>query len=624
MNTPTNTKYMFYSGKGGVGKTSMACVTAVSLADQGKRTLIVTTDPASNLADVFEQKIGHEITPIAGIENLWAMEIDPDIATTEYIDRAMAPIRTAFPQQIVDVMEEQMSGPCTAEVAAFDRFTDFLDTDSEQQQEFEVVIFDTAPTGHTIRLLELPMEWSESIDAASEGSGQTCLGPAAAIQDAKHKYERALAMLRDESHTEFNFVLQPEEIAIKETRRAIGELEKLGIHSYRLIINGIIPESAQSNDLFHARAEMQRKYLIRIESEFDFPQSRMELLSREIKGNNRLREVANIYFGKGKEIKIESVEVPMLSNRKLDSKELPFIKVLSSNGHRHTMFFAGKGGVGKTVASCITAVWLARSGFKTLLITTDPAAHLGDVLGVPIGDHPAPIQGIEHLWAVKIDPKAAAEDYKKRILDDARHRGRPAESIQAMEEELNSPCTEEMAAFDQFIDLASQSEWKAVVFDTAPTGHTLRLLELPVDWSKQLDIKTFQSVDAELADDTAKERFGQVIEMMRDPVQSTFSFVMFPESTPILEAYRASKELETLDIQTGMVVANYIIPDDEAKGDFVKSRKAMQNRYLDEIAQKFRVPVVEIPLLPNEIKGLDILAEIGEKIYGKTNGHSKK
>ncbi len=619
-----NTKYLFYSGKGGVGKTSMACVTAVNSADQGQRTLIVTTDPASNLADVFEQKIGHEITPITGVDNLWAMEIDPDIATTEYIDRAMEPIRAAFPEQIVEVMEEQMSGPCTAEVAAFDRFTDFLDTDAEKPREFDVVIFDTAPTGHTIRLLELPMEWSVSIDAASEGSGQTCLGPAAAIQDAKHKYERALAMLRDGKRTEFFFVLHPEEIAIKETRRAIGELEKLGIHAFRLIINGIIPASAQSNQLFSARAQMQQIYLDQIESEFSFPQSRMELLSREIKGVERLREAGDIYFKGASETSVNAGNGALTSNRTIATTDLPFVRELSSNGHRHTMFFAGKGGVGKTVASCITAVWLARSGFKTLLITTDPAAHLGDVLGVPIGDHPAPVQGIEHLWAVKIDPKAAAEEYKKRILDEARQRGRPPEAILTMEEELNSPCTEEMAAFDQFIDLASQSEWKAVVFDTAPTGHTLRLLELPVDWSDQIDIKTFQSVDAELADDAAKKRFSGVIDMMRDPAQSTFSFVMFPESTPILEAYRASKELETLDVPTSMVVANYIIPDEEVEGDFVKSRKDMQNRYLDEIAEKFKVPVVEIPLLPNEIKGLDILTEIGERIYGKANGRSKE
>ena len=601
----------------------MACVTAVRLADEGKKTLIVTTDPASNLADVFEQKIGHEVTPITGVENLWAMEIDPDVATTEYIDKAMAPIRAAFPQQIVEVMEEQMGGPCTAEVAAFDRFTDFLDSDTTAKQEFDTVIFDTAPTGHTIRLLELPMEWSESIDAASEGSGQTCIGPAAAIQDAKHKYERALAMLRDIARTEFNFVLQPEAIAIKETKRAIGELEKLDIHSFRLIINGVIPAAAQTNKLFSARAAMQKTYLAQVEKEFTFPKKQMELLSSEIKGVDRLREAGNIYFAGATEKKVTPADYHNSAKVDLKTNDIPFIRELSSNGHRHTMFFAGKGGVGKTVASCITAVWLARSGFKTLLITTDPAAHLGDVLGVPIGDHPASVPGVENLWAAKIDPKTAAEEYKNRILEDAKKRGRPPEAIKTMEEELNSPCTEEMAAFDQFIELASQSEWKAVVFDTAPTGHTLRLLELPVDWSKQIDIKTFASVDTELADDAAKQRFGQVIEMMKDPSQSTFSFVMFPESTPILEAFRASQELEGLDIHTGMVVANYIIPEEEGNSDFVSSRKLMQSRYLQEIAEKFKVPVVQIPLLPQEIKGLEMLTELGEKIYGQSNGRKK-
>lgn len=225
------TSYLFFSGKGGVGKTSMACTHAVRLAEQGKKTLIVTTDPASNLADVFEQSIGHQITAIQGIANLWAMEIDPDKATQEYIDRAMAPLRAAFPPQIVQVMEEQMSGPCTAEVAAFDRFTDFLEAPEKDALVFDVVIFDTAPTGHTIRLLELPAEWSQSIDAASAGSGQTCLGPAAAIQDAKHKYERALAAMRESDQTSFIFVLHPEAISIKETRRAISELSKLGIHN---------------------------------------------------------------------------------------------------------------------------------------------------------------------------------------------------------------------------------------------------------------------------------------------------------------------------------------------------------------------------------------------------------
>ena len=599
----------------------MACVTAVRLADEGKRTLIVTTDPASNLADVFEQKIGHEVTPIAGVKNLWAMEIDPDIATTEYIDKAMTPIRAAFPPQIVQVMEEQMSGPCTAEVAAFDRFTDFLETEKSSEKEFDVVIFDTAPTGHTIRLLELPAEWSQSIDTASEGSGQTCIGPAAAIQDAKHKYERALAMMRDKRRTTFYFVLQPEAIAIKETKRAIGELEKLDIHSFQLIVNSVIPAEAQSNPLFLARAKMQTDYLDQINRDFTYPKKQMRLLSGEISGVDRLREVSRIYFDGKMEKETKVIKFEERTAQKTEPVNLPFIRELSSNDHRHTVFFAGKGGVGKTVASCISAVWLARSGYKTLLVTTDPAAHLGDVLGVTIGDHPAPIPGIENLWAAKIDPKSAAEEYKKRILDDAKKRGRPPEAIKTMEEELDSPCTEEMAAFDQFIDLASQSEWKAVVFDTAPTGHTLRLLELPVDWSKQIDIKAFASVDTNAADDAAKQRFGSVIDMMKDPAQSTFSFVMYPESTPIIEAYRASQELAGLDIHTGMVVANYIIPEEQVDSAFVHSRRAMQNKYLQEISKKFKVPVVQIPLLPQEIQGLNMLSELGEKIYGKPERH---
>ena len=209
--------------------------------------------------------------------------------------------------------------------------------------------------------------------------------------------------------------------------------------------------------------------------------------------------------------------------------------MIQPNGHRRTVFFAGKGGVGKTVASCITAVWLARQGYKTLLLTTDPAAHLGDVLDTPVGDEVTSVSGQPLLWAVKIDPKAAAETYKTRILDDTRQRGRAQFAIKVMEEELNSPCTEEMAAFDKFIEYASQDEWDMVVFDTAPTGHTLRLLELPVDWSKQIDIKVFASVDATAADDVAKGRFAKVIEMMSNPEQSTFAFVMYPEATPILE-----------------------------------------------------------------------------------------
>ena len=611
------TNFIFFSGKGGVGKTSMACTTAVRHADRGKRTLIVTTDPASNLADVFEQPIGHKITSIEGVPNLWAMEIDPDRATEEYKDRALAPIRAAFPPQIVQVMEEQMSGPCTAEVAAFDRFTDFLETPADSDRSFDVVIFDTAPTGHTLRLIELPIEWSRSIDEAAQGSGQTCIGPAAAIQDAKLKYERAVATMRNPAQTRFTFVLQPEATSIKETLRATDELRKLGIHSHDLIINGILPPEEAANVLFAQRIQMQAAYLAQIERDLPLPAQRMYLLDGEIKGSARLREVAEMLFD-GKRA-AASVVIPVtISAEQVQTNGADVLQRLLPNGHRRTVFFAGKGGVGKTVSSCVTAVWMARQGYKTLLLTTDPAAHIGDVLGVPVGDAVAPVDGAPNLWATKIDPKAAGEAYKTRILEDARRRGRTESALKVMEEELNSPCTEEIAAFDLFIEYASQPDWEVVVFDTAPTGHTLRMLELPVEWSKQLDVKVFASVDTIVADDIAKQHFSSVIDMMRDPNSSTFAYVMYPESTPIVEAYRASEELKSLGIQPGLVVANFVLPPDQCTTPFTRARRAMQEQYLGEIAERFLVPVIEIPLLPHEVKGLDVLTQLGEQIFENT------
>jgi arsenite-transporting ATPase len=589
----------------------MACTTAVRYADEGKRTLIVTTDPASNLADVFEQEIGHQVTPINGVANLWAMEIDPDKATDEYKERALAPIRALFPLEIVNVMAEQMNSPCTAEVAAFDRFTDFLDAPN-----FDIVIFDTAPTGHTLRLLELPAEWSRTIESASASNGQTCLGPAAAIQDAKAKYDRALVAMRDASHTTFIFVLHPEATPIKETQRATAELAKLDIHTHEIIINGILPPAEATNPFFTERVKMQEKYLAQIARELPLPARKMFLLDSEIKGAVRLREVAQMLFD-GNAMQASHTDSPIeIRNPQFTERNAEILPLIVPNTHSRTLFFAGKGGVGKTSVSCVTAVWLARHGYRTLLLTTDPAAHLGDVLGVPVGNSPAPVEGVPNLWAVKIDGKSAAAIYTARILDDARARGRPPQAIAAMAEELDSPCTEEMAVFDRFIDFASQETYDVIVFDTAPTGHTLRLLELPIDWSKQLDVKIFASVDTVAADDVAKARFERVIAMMRDPNRSTFAFVMYLESTPIVEAARAMTELATVGIQTGLVVANLVLPPEQCTTAYTLARRAMQEKYLAEMAERFTVPILQVPLLSHEVKGLDVLAELGRTIYG--------
>ncbi|MFN3396874.1 MAG: ArsA family ATPase, partial [Thermodesulfovibrionales bacterium] len=201
------TKYIFFSGKGGVGKTTMACATAIHHALKGKKTLIVTTDPASNLADVFEQEIGHKITQIKGIDNLYAMEIDPDEATQEYKEKIIAPFREIMPEDVIASIDEQLSGPCTTEMASFDRFIDFMEGD-----EYDVIVFDTAPTGHTIRLLELPVDWSRHIEESAKGTGQTCLGPVQTIQESKDKYDRATALLKDPERTTFIFVMRPEEL----------------------------------------------------------------------------------------------------------------------------------------------------------------------------------------------------------------------------------------------------------------------------------------------------------------------------------------------------------------------------------------------------------------------------
>lgn len=288
MNT---SRFLFFSGKGGVGKTSMAASTAVQEAERGRKTLIVTTDPASNLADVFEAAIGHRIVPIHGVQNLWAMEIDPDQATAEYKERILGPMREVLPADVIAVVEEQFNSPCTTEIAAFDRFVKFMDN-----PEHDLVVFDTAPTGHTIRLLELPVNWSEFIDLSAKGSGQTCLGPVQAIQEAKAVYDKAIAELREPQHTTFVFVVQPEAVAISETERSVAEIIQLGVKSMELIVNGILPEEVCQDPFFRSRWEMQQRHVREIESRLVMPTRLVLLQDGEIKGVERLRETGRLLF----------------------------------------------------------------------------------------------------------------------------------------------------------------------------------------------------------------------------------------------------------------------------------------------------------------------------------------
>jgi arsenite-transporting ATPase len=278
------------------------------------------------------------------------------------------------------------------------------------------------------------------------------------------------------------------------------------------------------------------------------------------------------------------------------------------------LFFSGKGGVGKTSLSCATAIWLAERGYKTLIVTTDPAPNLSDTFEQEIGHRIIQVNGTDNLWAMEINPDKATEDYRNRILDPAR-KLLPTDVLKVMEEQLSSPCATEVAAFDKFVDYILGSEYEVVVFDTAPTGHTMRLLRLPAAWSEQIELSGLVSSKTESIENV-KEKFGKVMETMSDPLKTTIAFVVYPEATPIIEAWRASQELKTVGITTALVFANQVLPSEHCKNDFFKKRSQMQAQYLEETKRRFNVPILRMPLLDSEILGVETLIEASEILYG--------
>jgi arsenite-transporting ATPase len=287
--------------------------------------------------------------------------------------------------------------------------------------------------------------------------------------------------------------------------------------------------------------------------------------------------------------------------------------LLPSNGYSRALFFAGKGGVGKTTVSSAVALRIAECGYRTLLVTTDPAAHIGEVFEQPVSDEIQPVRGVKNLFAVRIDPKAATEAYKRNIIEDARPRYSP-EMLAALAEELESPCTEEMAAFDKFSQFLTDESFQITVFDTAPTGHTLRLLQLPFDYSAQVGLMVATNQESVGLKDKTKARFEAMIAKLRDPARTTFAFVVYPESTPVMEAYRAKLDLEKAGIRTQLVVANQVLPAERCSHPFFKKRSEMQKRYLGQIAEKFAVPMLEMPLFAQEVIGLQRVREAAESV----------
>lgn len=599
------TDFLFFSGKGGVGKTTMAATTAVDSALRGKKTLIISTDPASNLGDIFETRIGHKITPI--IPNLSAMDIDPDVATEEYREKVIGPMRGVMPDDVMKVLEEQFRSACTIEVAAFDRFTDFL-----VSAEFDLVVFDTAPTGHTIRLLELPVDWSKYIEESAKGTGQTCIGPVSSIQGAKEKYDRAIAAMRDSSRTTFYLVLKPEKTSLAETLRARGELATLGIRNFRVIINGIYPDDEIVHSRYANLSALQARYLGMIEEALPYPSSRVTLQSGEIKGLPAIMDFAGVVFEGKKAAVREGFHQPGMFGQFADGEALAHI--IRKIHDTRIVIITGKGGVGKTVTACAVAAHLAGSRQKTLLVTTDPAAHIGQVLDEPIGDSIGQTKALPYLSAARIDQKKSVETYKKKIIEDAVRSGYSDDMLIALREELESPCTEEMAVFEEFARVVENSDFEYIVFDTAPTGHTLRLLELPFDYARQVELMVQVKRDGG-ASSKAQEKLEALLGKLKDPAVSTFMLVFYPEYTPIHEAKRTLDDLSLAGIGVQAVIANNVLENGDKNSDFFHRRAEMQQHYLKIANKLFELPLFKIPMFDDEIIGLLKLKQVAESLF---------
>jgi arsenite-transporting ATPase len=575
------TRHLFFTGKGGVGKTSNACATAVALADQGRRVLLVSTDPASNLDQVFGVSIGDQPTPLLEVPGLFAINIDPEAAARAYRERVIGPYRGVLPDDAVAGIEEQLSGACTVEVAAFDEFTELLTPDGPAAG-FDHVVFDTAPTGHTLRLLQLPAAWTGFLETNERGA--SCLGPASALKTQQARYAAAVAALADPQRTTVILVARPDRGALDEAARTSGELAELALRNQRLLVNGVFRATDPSDRLAAALEARGRAALAAMPTVLQgLPRIDIPLQPYNIVGVAALRRLANPQapllqptapFGG-----LSGVDLPSLDG---------LVDEIAAAGHGLVVVM-GKGGVGKTTIAAAVAVDLAGRGLPVHLTTTDPAAHLTEALG----------REVPGLKVSRIDPAAETKAYREKILERSAHT-LDAAGLALLEEDLRSPCTEEVAVFHAFSRLVFGARNEVVVMDTAPTGHTLLLLDATGAYHREM---LRNAADAGVKVQTPLMR-------LRDPAYSRVLLVTLAETTPVLEAAELQVDLRRAGIEPFAWVVNASLAAAGPRDPVLAARAAAELEQIELVRTTLATRVAVVPWLAEEPRGPDRLRRI--------------
>lgn len=575
------TPFLFFTGKGGVGKTSTACASAVALADEGKKVLLVSTDPASNLQDVLEVELSNIPTLIPNVPNLTACNLDPEEAARNYREKVIGPYRGKLPESVVVTMEEQLSGACTVEIAAFDEFTSLL-ADHSIVNKYDYIIFDTAPTGHTLRLLQLPTAWTGFLEESTHGA--SCLGPLSGLDDKKELYSKTVEALSDPTKTTLCLVSRPEVSSIQEANRASVELRGIGIENQILIMNGILQNHVPSDAVSSAFFYRQQHALTGIPDELrQVPTFLLSFVSYNLTGIQNLR---NLYQQDvNQSIGSTSQEDYLIDLSKLNE----VIDDLSSTNKR-IIFTMGKGGVGKTTVACAIAVGLVEKGHKVHLTTTDPASHVQYMFN----SH----EFHKNLSISAIDPNEEVEKYKKEVLCKASE-NLDEDGLAYLQEDLNSPCTEEIAVFRAFAEVVAKSEKEIVVIDTAPTGHTLLLLDSAQSYHKEFARSTGE----------VPESVSKLLPMLRNPNETSVLIVTLAETTPVLEAHRLQKDLLRADIHPKWWIINQSMYASETTDPILRGRARSEEKWIKKVKEELAPRAAIIPWISEEKIGYEAIKD---------------